>query len=82
MASKIYNMDRVIKMESFGMSSNLSFYQLKIDCYKPMMLYVNFMVTTKQKPISNTPKREKRVRERKLNNKSNHKGNEQEKKGT
>lgn len=51
-------MGRGIKMESFGMSSNLSCYQLKIDCYKPMMLYVNLMVTTKQKPIENAQKKE------------------------
>ena len=77
-------MGRGIKMESFGMSSNLSCYQLKIDCYKPMMLYVNLMVTTKQKPISTTSKREREESERKeTKHKSNHKGNEQEeKKGT
>ena len=57
-------MGRGIKMESFGMSSNLSCYQLKIDYYKPMMLCVNLMVTTKQ---IHQKEREKRVRERKLN---------------
>ena len=82
MASKIYNMGSVIKMESFGMSSNLSCYQLKIDCYKPMMLYVNFMVTTKQKPIYKYTKKREESERKETKHKSNHKGNEQEKKGT
>lgn len=35
-------------MLSFIMGSNLSCYQLKIDCYKYMLLYISPMVTTKQ----------------------------------
>jgi len=38
------------------MGSNLSCYQLKIDCYRYKLLHVNLMATTKQKPIANTHK--------------------------
>ena len=38
------------------MCSKLSYYQLKRDCYKHRMLYINFMVTTKKKYIVNTQK--------------------------
>jgi len=33
------------------MCSNLSDYQLNIDCYTHRMLYVNVVVTTSQNPI-------------------------------
>lgn len=38
------------------MGSNLSCYQLKIDCYRCKLLYVSLVVTTKQKPRVNTQK--------------------------
>ena len=40
-------------MWSFRMGTHFSWYQLKIDCYRYKLLYVSFMVTTKQKPIVN-----------------------------
>ena len=41
----------------------LSNHQLKIDCHKHSLLYMNLMVTTNQKPIIDIPKKGK---ERKL----------------
>ena len=45
-----------VKMQSFRMCSNLSCYQLKIDCYKYKLFYISIMVTTKQKLRGNTQK--------------------------
>ena len=38
------------------MHSNSSFYQLKINCCKYKLLYLTFMVTTKEKAIVNLQK--------------------------
>lgn len=48
-----------VKRKSFSMCSNLS-YQLKIDCYKYEMFYINLMVPTKQKPIMDKQKNRQR----------------------
>ena len=46
-------------MQIFALHSNLSCYQLKIGCYKYELFYISLRITTKQKPIVNTGKREK-----------------------
>ena len=40
----------------FSMCSNLSCYQLKVDSYIYRLLYVNYMVSTKQKLTADTQK--------------------------
>lgn len=64
-------------MQSLGMYSNLSCYQLKIHCYIHEMIYVNLKVTTKQKFIVNT---QKKMRKKCKHQSSNHKAGEKEKK--
>lgn len=48
-------------MYSFRMCSNLSYYELKIDCYKYRLLYVSPVVIKKQKPMVGTQKNEKGI---------------------
>ena len=43
------------------MSSNLTYYQLKIDGNKYKFLYVRLMVTTRQKSIGNTQKIKRKI---------------------
>ena len=69
-------------MLSFKIGWNLSCYQLKIDCHRYRLLYWRLMVTTKQKSIVNTQKIKERNINIPLKKSSNHKGREQEKKGT
>ena len=45
---------------SFTIGLNLSCFQLKIECYRYKLLYVSLMVTTKQKSIVNTQKRNRK----------------------
>lgn len=42
------------------MCLNLSDHQLDIDCCIVRMLYMNFMVATNQKPVTDTQKKNKR----------------------
>ena len=71
---------RRVIMFIFTMRSNVSCYQLKIDHYKYKIFYGNLMVTTKQKTILNTQKREKGIQTYHWIKSSNHKGREQGKK--
>ena len=52
-----------VNMLSLTMGSNLSCYQLKINCYRYKLLYISFMVTTKQTPIVNTQKIERKFKD-------------------
>ena len=64
-------------MSIFKLWSNLSFYQLKTECYK--LLHVSLLISTKQKRLVNTQKIMRK--ELKYNIKlSNHKGGQLEKK--
>lgn len=47
-------MEEESKKKFLKMCSNLSDYQLHIDCYILRMLYMNLMVTKNPKPIRNT----------------------------
>ena len=60
------------------MGSTLSCYQLKIDCYRYKLLYVNLMVTTKQKSIVNIQKIKRK--EYKHTTKENHQTTKEENK--
>ena len=44
------------KNTEFQNNSNISCYQLIIDCYNSQMFYVGLMVTIKQNPIEDTQK--------------------------
>ena len=44
------------------MRSNISGYQLKIDCYRYTILNVSLMITTMPKPTLNTQERKRKVR--------------------
>ena len=43
------------------MRSNISGYQLKIDCYRYKILNVILTITTKPKPILNTQERKRKI---------------------
>ena len=43
------------------MRSNISGYQLKIDCYRYKILNVSLMITTMPKPTLNTQERKRKV---------------------
>lgn len=58
-----------MKMYIFGICSDVSYCQLKVDCHIQRMLYENLMVTTKQKLTVNI---QKIIKESKRNNKESY----------
>ena len=62
------------------MCSKVSDHQLKTDCYIHKLFYMNLMVITNQKSITETQKnKEKGIQTQHKRKSSNHKGREQEK---
>ena len=70
------------KCSSFTMCLNLNDHQLNIDCCILRMLYMNFVVTTNQKPIIEMQKNRGRKPSIALKKVTNRKEREQEKEGT